>query len=213
MKYLDGDLRGKAGIIEHIQDMKNYLDPANNNLVLLKDEMKQVFNQKQALGLLDNQKQIEKFNDRKPEYIFVLTNHDPDSKILYDELQKVKKNIANDLPFDLKFATSNFMGYGLYKQNIYGLDDFIKLFSRKRRYVMYKGYADASRVPADWHGWLHHTFDEPPTKEPFKIKEWEKPHVPNMTGTLFAYHPKGSIAKITSETPEAENPGYEAWKP
>ena len=84
---------------------------------------------------------------------------------------------------------------------------------RKRRYVMYKGYSDASRVPADWHGWLHHTFDEPPTKEPFKIKEWEKPHVPNMTGTLFAYHPKGSIAKITSETPEAENPGYEAWKP
>ena len=131
MKYLDGALRGKAGIIEHIQDMKNYLDPANNNLVLLKDEMKQVFNQKQALGLLDNQKQIEKFNDRKPEYIFVLTNHDPDSKILYDELQKVKKNIANDLPFDLKFATSNFMGYGLYKQNIYGLDDFIKLFSKQ----------------------------------------------------------------------------------
>ena len=130
MKYLDGALRGKAGIIEHIQDMKNYLDPANNNLVLLKDEMKQVFNQKQALGLLDNQKQIEKFNDRKPEYIFVLTNHDPDSKILYDELQKVKA-IANDLPFDLKFATSNFMGYGLYKQNIYGLDDFIKLFSKQ----------------------------------------------------------------------------------
>ena len=131
MKYLDGALRGKAGIIEHIQDMKNYLDPANNNLVLLKDEMKQVFNQKQALGLLDNQKHIEEFNDRKPEYIFVLANHDPDSKILYDELQKVKKNIANDLPFDLKFATSNFMGYGLYKQNIYGLDDFIKLFSKQ----------------------------------------------------------------------------------
>ena len=130
MKYLDGALRGKAGIIEHIQDMKNYLDPANNNLVLLKDEMKQVFNQKQALGLLDNQKQIEKFNDRKPEYIFVLTNHDPDSKILYDELQKVKA-IDDDLPFELKFATSNFMGYGLYKQNIYGLDDFIKLFSKQ----------------------------------------------------------------------------------
>ena len=52
------------------------------------------------------------------------------TKILYDELQKVKA-IDDDLPFDLKFATSNFMGYGLYKQNIYGLDDFIKLFSKQ----------------------------------------------------------------------------------
>ena len=35
---------------------------------------------------------------------------------------------------------------------------------RNRRFVIYNGYADASKVPADWHGWLHHTFDEPPTR-------------------------------------------------
>lgn len=130
MKYMDGALTDKAGILAHIQDMKNYLDPARNNLALLKAEMKQVFNQKQALGLIDNQKHIEQFSDRKPEYIFVFANHDPDSKILYDELQKVKA-ITNDLPFDLKFATSNFVGYGLYKQNIYGLDDFMKFFGKQ----------------------------------------------------------------------------------
>ena len=130
MKYMDGALAGKAGILSHIQDMTNYFDPACNNLALLKKEMKQVFNQKKALGLIDNQKHIEQFSDRKPEYIFVFANHDPDSKILYDELQKVKV-IAGELPFDLKFATSNFMGYGLYKQNIYDLNDFMKLFRKQ----------------------------------------------------------------------------------
>jgi NADH:ubiquinone oxidoreductase subunit len=34
---------------------------------------------------------------------------------------------------------------------------------RRRRWVIYKGYPDASKVPAEWHGWLHYTFDELPT--------------------------------------------------
>ncbi|WP_148265268.1 hypothetical protein [Desulfosporosinus orientis] len=130
MKYMDGALTGKAGIRNHIQDMRNYLDPAYDNLSKLKDEMKEVFNIKQKLGLIDNQKHIEKFNDQKPEYIFVFANHDPDSQILYDELQKVKA-ITDELPFDLKIATSNFMGYGLYRQNIYELNDFLNLFSKQ----------------------------------------------------------------------------------
>ena len=37
------------------------------------------------------------------------------------------------------------------------------LEGRKRRYVIYNGYAEPSKVPAEWHGWLHHTFDKPPT--------------------------------------------------
>ena len=34
---------------------------------------------------------------------------------------------------------------------------------RKRRWVIFTGYAEASKVSPDWHGWLHYTFDEPPT--------------------------------------------------
>lgn len=82
---------------------------------------------------------------------------------------------------------------------------------RKRRYVLYNGYAEPSRVPVDWHGWLHYTFDEPPTIEPFKLKSWEKPHRPNLTGTLFAWRPKGSITRI-SENKNSQT-GYEPWKP
>lgn len=85
------------------------------------------------------------------------------------------------------------------------------LEGRPRRYVIYKGYAEPSRVPADWHGWLHHTFAEPPTVAPFRLKAWEKPHQPNLTGTIYASRPQGSLAE-TGERPRATG-DYEAWRP
>jgi NADH:ubiquinone oxidoreductase subunit len=82
---------------------------------------------------------------------------------------------------------------------------------RRRRWVIYKGYADASKVPAEWHGWLHHTFDERPTEAPLRRRSWEKDHVPNLTGTPFAYKPKGSIARGGERA--AATGDYQAWKP
>ncbi len=82
---------------------------------------------------------------------------------------------------------------------------------RLRRFVTYRGYADASKIPADWHGWLHYTFDEPPTVAPFKLKAWEKDHLPNLTGTPYAYRPAGAIAR-GGERARATG-DYEAWRP
>ena len=65
----------------------------------------------------------------------------------------------------------------------------------KRRWVIYAGTVEASRVPADWHGWLHHTFATPPTQEPLKVKSWEAAYSPNLTGTPDAYRPEGSLWK------------------
>ncbi|MDZ7627106.1 MAG: NADH:ubiquinone oxidoreductase subunit NDUFA12 [Parvularculaceae bacterium] len=78
-----------------------------------------------------------------------------------------------------------------------------------RRWVVYHGVAEASRVTPDWHGWLHHTFEEPPTTAPLKRRAFEKNHVPNMTGTPLAYHPPGSLAKGPGGAPA----DYEAWSP
>ncbi len=86
---------------------------------------------------------------------------------------------------------------------------FYQKDSGKRRWVIYNGEAEASRVSPDWHGWLHHTWDIPPTKEPFRHKSWEKPHLANMTGTPAAYAPSGSIRRIDPE-PRSD---YEAWTP
>ncbi|MBU6407543.1 MAG: NADH:ubiquinone oxidoreductase subunit NDUFA12 [Alphaproteobacteria bacterium] len=85
------------------------------------------------------------------------------------------------------------------------------LDGRKRRWVIYHGLAEASRVPPDWHGWLHHTFEEPPTIAPLKKKAFEKPHRPNLTGTIHAYRPPGSLARGGERAPATGD--YEAWKP
>lgn len=85
------------------------------------------------------------------------------------------------------------------------------LEGRRRRYVIYKGYAEPSRITADWHGWLHHTFDKPPTQDPLKRRVWETDHRPNLTGTRFAYRPPGSLARGGARRKATGD--YEAWSP
>ncbi len=86
---------------------------------------------------------------------------------------------------------------------------FYQSHDGKRRWVIYNGEAEASRVNPDWHGWLHHTYKEPPTKAPLPRKTWEKPHQENLTGTAMAYAPAGSLRRAE---PEARQ-DYEAWSP
>ncbi len=78
-----------------------------------------------------------------------------------------------------------------------------------KRWVIYEGEAEASKVSADWHGWLHKTYDELPSDKPLVHQSWEKPHVPNMTGTGLEYRPAGSITLAAPK--EAKD--YEAWVP
>lgn len=79
----------------------------------------------------------------------------------------------------------------------------------KRRWVIYAAEIEASHVSPDWHGWLHHTFEEPPTERPLAKKSWEKPHQPNLTGTTMSYRPGGSML---NPVPESRG-DYEAWVP
>jgi len=122
MKYCDGALTGKAGLKEHLKDMNVFLSN-QNRLGSLKIEMKNVFNQMRRLKLINNQKDIAQFNEDKPEYIFILANHDPASSVLKRELEGLPVDYPN---LELKFAISNFMGYGLYRQNIYDLKSFLR---------------------------------------------------------------------------------------
>lgn len=94
-----------------------------------------------------------------------------------------------------------------------GEDDQGNLFYQtrdgKRRWVIYNGEIEASRISPDWHGWLHQTFDEPPTKSPFAHKTWEKSHQENLTGTILAHAPAGSMR----QKQPADRSDYEAWQP
>jgi NADH:ubiquinone oxidoreductase subunit len=82
---------------------------------------------------------------------------------------------------------------------------------RERRWVLYNGEPEASKVPPEWHGWLHYTVDTPPTEEKYTSRPWQKPHRENMTGTPEAWRPSGSI--LGKGKRPAATGDYQAWKP
>ena len=80
-----------------------------------------------------------------------------------------------------------------------------------RRWVTYEREADPTLVPPEWHGWLHHAVEDPPTVTPLERRSWETDHKPNMTGTMFAYKPSGSVSGGGER--QAAPGDYEAWDP
>ncbi len=80
-----------------------------------------------------------------------------------------------------------------------------------RRWVVYAGETDSSRVPPEWHLWLHWTRKEPPTEVPLPAKAWERPWRPNPTGTQAAELPAGALRAGGVRAPSAAD--YRAWTP
>ncbi len=80
-----------------------------------------------------------------------------------------------------------------------------------KRWVQYNGLAEASMIPAGWHGWMHYRVDTPPSDEDYQAKEWQLAHKGNMTGTGGAYFPKGSLSN-PEERPVVTG-DYDAWRP
>ena len=82
---------------------------------------------------------------------------------------------------------------------------------KQRRWVIYNGYADSSKVPAKWHAWLHGVVDEIPSEHERSDKKWMKRHLPNLTGSDSAYRPSGSLSKKIVNDEQKGN--YESWSP
>ena len=82
---------------------------------------------------------------------------------------------------------------------------------RERRWVIYAGANDASRVPPEWHGWLHGSFDGIPESNLPPARIWEVDYTPNATGTLAAYRPAGALERGGKRA--AATGDYEAWTP
>jgi NADH:ubiquinone oxidoreductase subunit len=101
-----------------------------------------------------------------------------------------------------------------------GTDEFGNRYYRSRRrkrqgrelrWVMYKGSNEASKVPPEWHAWLHHTTAEPLTEAAAQTLPWQKEHVPNLTGTAVAYRPPGHD-RAGGRRPHATG-DYQPWIP
>ncbi len=95
--------------------------------------------------------------------------------------------------------------------NRYYLDKRAAVGGRRKRWVLYHGTAEASKVPPDWHAWLHYTIDEPPSVRPLPSHPWERRHQANPTGTpeaqLPSGHPSGNGRR------QRATGDYEPWKP
>jgi NADH:ubiquinone oxidoreductase subunit len=117
-------------------------------------------------------------------------------------------------------ATLGTLLYTLFKGARVGTDEFgnryyrtrgARLHGRERRWVIYKGANEASKVPPEWHAWLHHTVDQPLTQLAAEARPWQQPHLPNPTGTADAYRPSGHELRGGRRQPTTAD--YEPWRP
>ena len=110
--------------------------------------------------------------------------------------------------------------YTLFCGNLVGLDKFgnkyycnSKNFESEtaKRWVIFNGEIEASKIPPHWHAWLHKTINLPPKNYTHKYS-WQKEHIPNMTGTSNAYYPRSHpLSKLDNDN--KTNNEYEKWQP
>jgi len=78
-----------------------------------------------------------------------------------------------------------------------------------RRWVVYYGEIDASKVTPEWNNWLRFTSDNVPSEENERYN-WQLDHTSNQTGTINAYSPKSSSFNRKKSDKDLD---YEKWKP
>jgi NADH:ubiquinone oxidoreductase subunit len=81
----------------------------------------------------------------------------------------------------------------------------------KKRWVIYKGLVEPTKVPPIWHGWLHYTTDDLPLEKTAVQYAWNKEPQPNLTGTPLAYVPAGHVNRGAERAASVAD--YQAWKP
>ena len=73
-----------------------------------------------------------------------------------------------------------------------------------KRWVIYSGEIDASKIPSEWYSWIHFTKNRIENKHDLEKYNWQKPHQSNQTGTENAYLPNRNNEQIKKK--------YTSWK-
>ncbi len=76
-----------------------------------------------------------------------------------------------------------------------------------KRWVVYSGIIESTYVNPEWNNWLRYTSLGKPSK--VEKYEWQKDHLPNLTGTPNAYTPQNK--KKTNEVDKIDD--YKKWYP
>jgi len=100
--------------------------------------------------------------------------------------------------------------YTLFSGRFVGIDGFGNKYysnSKGKRWVIYKNGIEASKIPPEWHLWIHSNVAKKPTNKANKYF-WEKEYRENLTGTKKAFKPEGSLNNDSKKNMEK----YESWK-
>ena len=100
--------------------------------------------------------------------------------------------------------------YTLFSGKLIGVDEFGNKYysnSRKKRWVIYANRVESSKIPPEWHLWIHFLKQERPADRLNKFS-WQKKHEENLTGTSRAYKPDGSLILDSKKNMKK----YETWK-
>tara|TARA_B100000953_G_scaffold24768_1_gene20246 strand:- start:1521 stop:1889 length:369 start_codon:yes stop_codon:yes gene_type:complete len=101
--------------------------------------------------------------------------------------------------------------YTLLAGKFVGEDEFgNKYYSNskgKKRWVIYKNTVESSKIPPQWHSWIHFLTVNKPSINIQRFS-WQKQHEENLTGTKKAYKPDGSLLKDSKKNMKK----YEIWK-
>jgi NADH:ubiquinone oxidoreductase subunit len=80
-----------------------------------------------------------------------------------------------------------------------------------RRWVIYAGDNDGSRVPPAWQAWLRGTIADLPEQALPPVRKFQQPPSHNLTGTMEAFRPDGALG--SGRIRPASTGDYEPWIP
>ena len=95
----------------------------------------------------------------------------------------------------------------IFTGKLVGKDSFgNKYYENKKgkRWIIYSGEIDASKIPVEWYSWIHFTQNKIEKKHELKKYDWQKPHQHNLTGTNESYYPYKNKNVLKKK--------YKSWK-
>ena len=99
--------------------------------------------------------------------------------------------------------------YTLFTGKFVGSDQFGNKYysnSKGKRWLIYKNNIESTKIPPEWHSWIHFLKENKPTDN-IKKFSWQKQHEENLTGTKKAYKPEGSLSSDLKKNIKK----YETW--
>lgn len=89
---------------------------------------------------------------------------------------------------------------------------------RKKRYCLYKGYVEASKISPEWHPFMHYQIAAKDVKTTYKQYKWQKPAIPDTTLSNYKFLPKNHMLYNENfdvyNTTGSKNPfKTKVWKP